>query len=165
MPTTPAFSKLLTVPEALERRAAMRGRGETLVFTNGCFDILHPGHLDYLSRARAMGSALFVGLNSDDSVRRLKGPLRPVNPEAVRALMLSGLSMTDGVVIFGGDTPLELIELLEPDVLVKGGDWRPEDIVGGAETAAWGGRVASLPFLDGYSTTGLIKRIVSLAGA
>ncbi|MDR1041492.1 MAG: D-glycero-beta-D-manno-heptose 1-phosphate adenylyltransferase [Deltaproteobacteria bacterium] len=161
----PPFSKLLTVHEALERRATLKESGGTLVFTNGCFDILHPGHLDYLARARALGSALFVGLNSDASVKRLKGPRRPINLEGDRALMLSGLASTDGVVIFHEDTPLNIIRLLVPDVLVKGGDWRTDDIVGGAEVAAAGGKVMSLPFLDGYSTTSIVSRILDLGGA
>jgi rfaE bifunctional protein nucleotidyltransferase chain/domain len=163
MPSLP-FSKLLTLAEAQKKRAALRERAGKLVFTNGCFDILHPGHLDYLWRARALGAALFIGLNSDDSIRRLKGPRRPVNPEEVRALMLSGLSMTDAVIVFGEDTPLKLVTALEPDVLVKGGDWKPEDIVGGRETLAQGGQVLSLPYLDGYSTTAVIERIIGLSG-
>ncbi|MDR1313146.1 MAG: D-glycero-beta-D-manno-heptose 1-phosphate adenylyltransferase [Deltaproteobacteria bacterium] len=158
-------SKLLTPEEAAERRAALKALGKTLVFTNGCFDILHPGHLDYLARARELGDALYVGLNSDDSVRRLKGHKRPVNGQGVRALMLSGLSMVDGVAVFDEDTPLNLIRRLMPDVLVKGGDWPPEKIVGGPEVLAEGGRVLSLPFLDGYSTSSLIARILSLNGA
>jgi rfaE bifunctional protein nucleotidyltransferase chain/domain len=153
-------SKLLTLPEAKEKRAELKKKGASLVFTNGCFDILHPGHLSYLSEARALGGALFIGLNSDDSARRLKGPSRPVNTELDRAFMLSGLFMTDGVVLFADDTPLALIEALEPDIVVKGGDWPVEGIVGGKETIARGGKALSLPFEQGYSTTDLISRII-----
>jgi rfaE bifunctional protein nucleotidyltransferase chain/domain len=160
----PSFSKLLNIAEALEKRAAVKAQGGSLVFTNGCFDLLHPGHLDYLARARNLGTALFVGLNSDKSVTRLKGYKRPVVPEKERALMLSGLFMTDAVILFSEDTPLELIKALEPDVLVKGGDWKPEDIVGAPEVLSRGGKVLSLPFLDGFSTTGLIARILDLEG-
>ncbi|MDR2612145.1 MAG: D-glycero-beta-D-manno-heptose 1-phosphate adenylyltransferase [Deltaproteobacteria bacterium] len=163
--TTPSYSKLLPLPEACGLRESLRRRGGTLVFTNGCFDLLHPGHLDYLARARGLGTALYVGLNSDASVRRLgKGPERPVCPEGDRALMLSGLSMIDAVIIFDEDTPLELIRRLEPDVLVKGGDWRQEDIVGSLEVLTRGGRVHSLPLLPGYSTTSLVERIRGSGG-
>jgi rfaE bifunctional protein nucleotidyltransferase chain/domain len=161
----PFMTKLISPGEAAARRAALKERGCALVFTNGCFDILHPGHLDYLARARDLGTELFVGLNSDSSIRRLKGPGRPVNPQDARAIMLSGLSAVDGIVIFDDDTPLGLIRLLSPDVLVKGGDWAPDRMVGGAEVAAAGGRVLSLPFLEGYSTTSIIARILALNGA
>jgi D-beta-D-heptose 7-phosphate kinase/D-beta-D-heptose 1-phosphate adenosyltransferase len=154
-------SKLLTLEEALILREKLRERGQTLVFTNGCFDILHPGHVCSLEDAKSQGGALFVGLNSDESARRLKGPQRPVNTEADRALMLSGLEATDAVIIFSEDTPLKLIEALQPDVLAKGGDWRPEDVVGGPETLARGGKVLSIPYRSGYSTTALISRIQS----
>ncbi|MDR1036872.1 MAG: D-glycero-beta-D-manno-heptose 1-phosphate adenylyltransferase [Deltaproteobacteria bacterium] len=161
----PFQTKLISPEEASARRSGIRERGGALVFTNGCFDILHPGHLDYLARARELGSELFVGLNSDASVSRLKGPRRPVNNEGARALMLSGLWMVDAVVIFGEDTPLKLIRFLMPDVLAKGGDWKPEAIVGGPEVIAAGGRVMSLPFLEGYSTTSIIARILAADGA
>jgi rfaE bifunctional protein nucleotidyltransferase chain/domain len=161
----PCSKKIMTPREARERGGRLRGDGGSLVFTNGCFDILHPGHLDYLARARALGTGLFVGLNSDSSVKRLKGPGRPVNPWHDRALMLSGLWMVDGVIPFDEDTPLALIKLLEPDVLAKGGDWKPEDIVGAPEVLARGGKVRSLAFLDGFSTTSIIERILRLNGA
>jgi D-glycero-beta-D-manno-heptose 1-phosphate adenylyltransferase len=130
-----------------------------VVFTNGCFDLLHPGHVDLLERARSHGDVLVLGLNSDSSVRRLKGVGRPVVPQADRAYVLSGLSSVDYVAVFEQDTPLELITLVEPDVLIKGGDWSVERIVGRDAVEARGGRVLSLPLLPGYSTTALIERI------
>lgn len=129
-----------------------------LVFTNGCFDLLHVGHLRYLTQARALGAALCVGVNSDESVRRLKGPQRPVVPQAERAEMLRGLRCVDYVEIFGDDTPLQLILALRPDILVKGGDWLPEAIVGRREVESWGGRVLSLPYVEGHSSSELIRR-------
>ncbi len=158
------------LPEALARirgwREAEGGDGGfRLVFTNGCFDLLHPGHVDYLERARALGDALVVGLNDDASIRRLKGRGRPVNPLADRARMLAALRAVDMVVPFSEDTPLELIRRLEPDVLVKGGDYRIEEIVGAREVQARGGEVVVMPFLEGYSTTALIERIRDLPPA
>jgi D-beta-D-heptose 7-phosphate kinase/D-beta-D-heptose 1-phosphate adenosyltransferase len=149
----------MTWEEASEFRRACLARGERVVFTNGCFDLLHAGHVRYLNAARAMGDRLVVGLNSDGSVRRLKGPSRPVTPEGERAEILTALAAVDAVVVFGEDTPLELIRLLRPDVLVKGGDWSPEAIVGKAEVEAGGGTVASLPLLGGRSTTRLLERL------
>ncbi len=139
----------------------MRPDGK-LVFTNGCFDIIHPGHVDYLERARSMGSCLVVGLNSDSSVRRLKGPLRPVNDQRSRARVLAALACVDFVMIFNEDTPLELIKKVRPDVLVKGGDWSVDRIVGRDVVEEAGGTVCSIPMLDGYSTTGTIDRIVTM---
>lgn len=133
-----------------------------IVFTNGCFDILHAGHLDLLAKAAAMGDVLVVGINSDDSVRRLKGPERPVNDEAFRARMLASLSMVDGVTIFDEDTPGDLIASILPDILVKGGDYNPEDVVGGETVTGHGGRVEIVPLVEGYSTTDLIRRIRAL---
>ena len=144
-----------------EEASRLAGRGG-VVFTNGCFDILHPGHVDYLQRARTMGDCLVVGLNSDASVRRLKGPLRPVTDEESRALVLSGLACVDFVVVFGEDTPYELIGKIVPDVLVKGGDWSVDRIVGRDIVEGAGGRVLSIPLLEGYSTTGIVDRIVAM---
>ena len=132
------------------------------MFTNGCFDIIHPGHVDYLERARSMGSCLVVGLNSDASVRRLKGALRPVNDQQSRARVLAALACVDFVIIFDEDTPLELIRKVRPDVLVKGGDWSVDRIVGREVVEAAGGMVCSIPLLDGYSTTGTVERIVAM---
>ncbi|NCD24656.1 MAG: D-glycero-beta-D-manno-heptose 1-phosphate adenylyltransferase [Deltaproteobacteria bacterium] len=147
-----------------ENLAMSRSGLDTVVFTNGCFDILHPGHVDYLARARALGSRLVVGLNSDASVTRLKGPGRPVNDQASRALVLAALECVDHVVVFDEDTPLELIRKVRPDVLVKGGDWSVDKIVGRDLVEARGGRVLSLPLLPGHSTTAIIERILTLHG-
>lgn len=160
---------MLEHPKIRDRTRALdvlaRARaGRILVFTNGCFDLLHAGHVDLLSRARSLGDLLVVGLNDDASVARLKGPTRPVTPLAERAYVLSGLACVDLVVPFAEDTPLELILALEPDVLVKGGDWPVETIVGAAQVTARGGRVASLPLLPGLSTTAVIERIVARSG-
>lgn len=130
-----------------------------MVFTNGCFDLLHKGHVSYLDRARRLGGVLVVALNSDESVRRLKGPERPLNSLADRLEVVAGLECVDFVTWFADDTPLKLILRLKPDVLVKGGDWKVSRIVGAAEVAAWGGRVRSLPYIDGRSTTKLIERV------
>jgi len=134
-------------------------RPPRVVFTNGCFDLLHPGHVDLLTRARELGDLLVLGLNSDASVLGLKGPSRPVTPWQDRALVLAGLSCVDFVVGFDDPTPLALIEAVLPDVLVKGGDWAVEAIVGREAVEAAGGSVASLALLPGYSTTGTIARI------
>jgi D-glycero-beta-D-manno-heptose 1-phosphate adenylyltransferase len=135
---------------------------KTISFTNGCFDILHPGHISSLSEAALEGDYLVVGLNSDISAKRLKGQGRPVMDEHSRALMLASLLMVDAVVIFGEDTPLELIELIKPDVLVKGGDYTLDQIVGAKEVMAAGGRVAINPLVAGFSTTGIIGKIRTL---
>jgi D-beta-D-heptose 7-phosphate kinase/D-beta-D-heptose 1-phosphate adenosyltransferase len=156
-----------TGEKILDRRALemrldrVRSRGMKVVFTNGCFDILHEGHVSYLKEARALGDVLVVGLNSDDSVRRLKGPERPVNGEASRAAVLSGLEAVDYVCVFEEDTPYELIKALRPGVLVKGGDWDTDRIVGSDIVASYGGEVRSLAFREGHSTTGIIHRIRS----
>ncbi len=140
-------------------RALRRPRAQRVVFTNGVFDILHPGHVQYLYDARALGDLLVVALNTDDSVRRLKGPERPLNAQDSRALVVAGLGCVDRVTFFGEDTPRELIGALLPDVLVKGGDYRVEDVAGREEVQAAGGVVTVLPFRKGHSTTGLVTRI------
>jgi len=129
------------------------------VFTNGCFDLLHPGHIQSLEQARALGDALVVGLNSDKSVRELKGPGRPVFPELERAEILAALECVDAVVIFDELTPRSVIAALLPDVLVKGGDWPSNQIVGREEVEAAGGRVVSIPVVPGYSTTAILEKI------
>lgn len=134
-------------------------KGKKIVFTNGCFDILHRGHVTYLAEAKKLGDLLVIGLNSDASVKRLKGPERPINGEQDRQYVLSQLKSVDFVEIFSEDTPLNLILAVRPDVLVKGGDWKIEQIVGGKEVIAAGGKVYSLNFVDGYSTTNLIEKI------
>jgi rfaE bifunctional protein nucleotidyltransferase chain/domain len=160
----PFLLKIMTLDEALQKRQQLFRSGLKLVFTNGCFDLLHPGHLAYLSEARSLGDFLLVGLNSDSSIRRLKGPARPVLDENQRAQMLAALEMVDAVTVFQQDTPLELIETLKPDFLVKGGDWAVQDIVGGPQTLARGGEVRSLTLADGFSTTNLINKILRAHG-
>jgi rfaE bifunctional protein nucleotidyltransferase chain/domain len=139
--------------------SALKEQGKTIVFTNGCFDILHYGHLKYLEEAKACGDILVVGLNSDQSVKRLKGPSRPVNGQFERAYLLCGLKPVDYVVIFDQDTPLDLIKLIIPNVLVKGGDWKANQIVGSDLVIENGGQVKSLLFQDGFSTTNIIEKI------
>ncbi len=146
--------------ELKSRLDQLRTAGRRIVFTNGCFDILHPGHVRYLAEARQLGDVLVVGINTDASVRRLgKASDRPINPERDRAEVLAALASVDFVTLFDDDTPLALIRLLEPDVLVKGGDWQPDQIVGADLVHSRGGDVHSLPFAEGYSTTDLIDRI------
>jgi len=152
---------VVSLTDALRRRFLARKRGEKVVFTNGVFDILHRGHIEYLTQARALGNILFVGLNSDASTRRIKGNARPFVHEDDRAYCLASLLPVDYVVIFDTDTPLELIKALEPDVLVKGGDWKIEEIVGYDEVRAAGGEVLSLPYREGYSTTRLLDTIIA----
>lgn len=134
-------------------------RGKKIVFTNGCFDILHLGHVEYLNEAKAQGDLLIVAINSDESVRRLKGPDRPINNEKDRGSMLLNLKSVDCVQIFTEETPLEIIKLIGPNVLVKGGDWKPDQIVGSDFVLSRGGEVKSLMFKDGYSTSNLIKAV------
>ncbi len=151
--------KILTREQATLRRRGWKDQRRRVVFTNGCFDLLHVGHVRLLKQARKLGDVLVVGLNSDASVRRLKGDARPLVPEAGRAEVLAALECVDAVTIFEEDTPRELIAALRPDVLVKGGDWKPEQIVGRKEVEAAGGRVVVLPYLEGYSTSTLIAKI------
>jgi D-beta-D-heptose 7-phosphate kinase/D-beta-D-heptose 1-phosphate adenosyltransferase len=148
---------------ALKRRvAAWRRAGHRIVFTNGCFDLLHPGHVRYLQTAKRLGDRLVVGINSDGSVRRLgKAPGRPLVPQGARAEVVAALEGVDAVVIFDQPTPLDLIRVVQPDVLVKGGDWTPERIIGADVVRARGGTVRSLRFVPGYSTTTLVKRIAA----
>lgn len=134
-------------------------RNEKIVFTNGCFDIIHRGHIEYLAKAASLGTKLIVGLNTDASVRRLKGENRPVNDERGRALALASLLFVDEVILFNTDTPRELIEFIQPDVLVKGGDYRTEDIVGNDIVTARGGQVVTIPLVEGYSTTSIIEHL------
>lgn len=156
-PGAPAFERKILRPDEALRWAASAPR--PLVFTNGVFDLLHPGHVDVLLAARREGDALIVGLNSDASVRRLKGPSRPVRSERERAYVLAALTMLDAVVIFDQDTPLELIEHLRPDVLVKGGDYTESTIVGAAEVRGRGGRVVVVPLTPGQSTTSIVEKV------
>jgi len=150
---------ILTLEEAIVRFGPAKRNGRRIVFTNGCFDLLHPGHVCILQEARELGDALIVGLNSDASVRQLKGEGRPVLPERERAEILAALECVDAVVIFDQVTPREVIARLLPDVLVKGGDWPGNQIVGREEVEAAGGRVVSIPVVPGYSTTEILRRI------
>ena len=152
-------SGILTLEESIVRFGREKRNGQRVVFTNGCFDLLHPGHIQSLELARALGDALIVGLNSDASVRRLKGAGRPVIPEHERAEILASLDCVDAVVIFSEPTPREVIARLLPDVLVKGGDWGSDQIVGREEVEAAGGSVISLPFVEGVSTTRLLEQM------
>ena len=151
--------KLFSRTSLAEKAATWRKEGQKLVFTNGCFDLLHPGHLNYLLEAAQLGDKLVIGLNSDHSVQRLKGLNRPINNETIRASFLACLYFIDAICIFDEDTPLELIKTLTPDVLVKGGDYTIATIVGAKEILENGGQVKTLDFLPGYSTTNLIKKI------
>lgn len=158
MYSTPAFENKICNRADLAARVANLPR--PLVFTNGCFDVLHRGHVTYLAQARALGAAMVLGVNSDASVKRQgKGDDRPINVEADRLAVLAALEAVDLVVLFDEDTPLDLILTCKPDILVKGGDWAPDKIVGAKEVIAWGGKVHSIPFLHERSTTALLKKI------
>lgn len=148
----------LPVDEIVKKLAPMRFFGKKIVFTNGCFDLLHIGHVRYLQEARARGDYLVVGLNADESVRRLKGPTRPVQSENDRAEILAALSCVDFTTLFHEDTPENLIHQIHPDILVKGGDWKIDQIVGGPFVQSYGGQVLSLNFIDGKSTTKIIEK-------
>jgi len=151
--------KILNLDEARNLVARWRDEGEKVVFTNGCFDIVHLGHIDYLEKARALGNRLVLGLNTDASVSRLKGPLRPVVNETARARLIAALSFVDTVILFDEPTPLQLIEALGPDILVKGDDYSVENIVGADFVTANGGEVKTIPLVKGYSTSSLIEKI------
>ena len=149
----------------IKERERLRRDARSVVFTNGCFDLLHPGHVRYLKQARALGDALIVALNSDASVRALKGPNRPILNQQERAEIIAALESVDYVVIFDDPTPRSLIAELIPDVLVKGGDWEIDQIVGRDEVEAAGGKVLSLPYVEGASTTDIIERILEAASS
>jgi len=151
--------KVKTLPELVRILKKLRQKKKKIVFTNGCFDILHAGHIAYLTKARSMGDVLVIGLNSDSSVRRLKGKKRPVVKEKNRAAVLSALGLVDFIVIFSSLTRFNLIKVIRPDVLVKGGDWKVKNIVGSNIVKSYGGRVKSLPYIKGFSTKDLIRKI------
>jgi D-glycero-beta-D-manno-heptose 1-phosphate adenylyltransferase len=153
-------SKILAGPVLERELAYWRFQNRKIVFTNGCFDILHLGHIDYLSKASDLGHILLIGLNTDASVSRIKGPHRPLQDQESRAMVLASLKFVDAVVLFDEDTPLELIRNIQPDVLVKGADYKPEDIVGYDIVMAKGGEVVALDFLPGYSTSEIERRIL-----
>lgn len=159
-----AMEKVFSLAQLQTEREHLRRAGRRVVFTNGCFDLIHPGHIKYLQEARRLGDALIVALNSDSSVRELKGEKRPILDQNERASVMAALGCVDYVTIFDEPTPREIVAALSPDVLVKGGDWDVERIVGREEVEAAGGEVLSLPFIEGCSTTDIIKRIVSRYG-
>ena len=150
-----------SVDDGVALVARLRQAGKSIVFTNGVYDLLHPGHVRYLQSARALGDALIVGVNSDRSVRANKGPERPINPEAERAELIAALACVDAAIVFDEDTPHEIISRLQPDVLVKGADWAEDAIVGRDIVEARGGRVVRMPIEQGFSTTSLIGKIRS----
>ena len=158
----PKNDKIITREKASRIASQVKREGRKVVFTNGCFDLLHIGHLELLENARKLGDILIVGLNSDDSVRRLKGPQRPINTQLDRARILAALEVVDYVVIFNEDTPLELIQTIKPDFLIKGGDYSPDTIVGSAFVESYGGKVIVFPLVHGKSTSDLINTIFQL---
>ena len=152
-------SKIVCLPDAAELVSLWKSGGQKVVFTNGCFDVLHYGHVCYLAEAKDLGDKLVIGLNSDASVRRLKGETRPVNGQHERATLLASLSFVDAVVIFEEDTPENLIKTLKPDFLVKGGDYTFETIVGAEFVSSYGGSVKTIPLVENFSTTKILKRL------
>ncbi len=151
--------KIIVKNDFQQQLALWRFEQEKIVFTNGCFDILHAGHLQYLAQARSLGTKLVIGLNSDASVKRLKGNHRPINDDMTRTMMLASLEVVDAVIIFEEDTPFDLIDFIRPSILVKGGDYKIEDIVGADIVLQNGGEVKTLLFLEGYSTTNIESKI------
>ena len=155
------MAAILSLAELQQELGGLRQHGKRVVFTNGCFDLLHPGHVHYLTHARSLGDALIVALNSDRAVRELKGPGRPILKEQERAQVIAALGCVDYVTIFDDVSPRATISALLPDILVKGGDWNVDEIIGREEVEATGGQVLSLPFVEGISTSDLIERIRS----
>jgi D-glycero-beta-D-manno-heptose 1-phosphate adenylyltransferase len=153
--------KVLSLPEAVALVGHLRRAGKIVVFTNGVFDLLHPGHVRYLQGARSEGDALVVAVNSDASVGAIKGPTRPINPEHERAEVLAALRCVDAVVVFDEENPQQVIDRLQPDILVKGADWASDGIIGRETVEARGGRVVRIPLAEGYSTSAIIKKIQS----
>jgi rfaE bifunctional protein nucleotidyltransferase chain/domain len=158
------MNKIVTWKELKEQVERVRGGGLKIAFTNGCFDILHAGHCQYLREARKTGDILILGLNSDASVRQIKGEKRPLVPQGERAEVVASLEVIDYVTLFDDPTPLRLIEYLRPDVLVKGGDWKEESVVGGDAVRSWGGRIVIVPLTEGISTTNIVEKILRVYG-
>lgn len=154
--------KTIPLKRLTEELKKLRKKGKKVVFTNGCFDIIHAGHVRYLNKAKSLGDILVVGLNNDSSIKRIKGKKRPIVPEAERAEVVSALSCVDYVVKFGEDTPVRLIEAIKPDILVKGADWAAKDIVGGDIVKKHGGKIRRVTLVKGRSTTNIIKKILLL---
>jgi D-glycero-beta-D-manno-heptose 1-phosphate adenylyltransferase len=159
----PILQKIIPFADIAKTRSGLENK--SLVFTNGCFDILHPGHLSYLYKARTLGDFLWIGLNSDLSVKRLKGESRPIHSEMHRAIMLSGLGFVDAVTVFSEDNPIQLLTRVRPSIHVKGGDYKKEDLIEYGTVLSFGGRVEILPFLQGHSTTGIIQSIHQKLGS
>lgn len=154
-------NKIFSLDNLLRNALVWRFRGDKIVFTNGCFDIIHRGHIEYLAQAASLGNRLIIGLNTDSSVSTLKGPNRPVNDEQTRAEILAAFGFVDAVVLFSEETPIDLITAIKPDVLVKGGDYNPDTIVGANVVKDNGGRVEVIPFVNGFSTTSIINKILA----
>jgi len=158
------MKKILTWEELKKAVEHNRGEGKKIAFTNGCFDILHAGHVQYLREARKTGDLLILGLNSDTSVRAIKGEKRPLVPQVERAEVVASLTAVDYVTVFDETTPLRLIEYLQPDCLVKGGDWQEDAVVGGDLVRSWGGKVVIVPLIEGISTTNIVDKILRAYG-
>lgn len=156
------MGRIISRAELIEVRRELKKNGRRIVFTNGCFDLLHRGHIEYLAKAKSLGDILIVGLNADDSVRRLKGPNRPITPLEDRAAILAALAVVDYVCVFDEDTPYELIRAVVPDILVKGADWTVDDVVGKDIVEAAGGSVHTIEFLPNRSTTNIIQKIAQI---
>ena len=154
--------KIIEIDKLESSIADLKRDGLKIVFTNGCFDILHLGHIDYLSRAASFGDILIIGVNTDESVKRLKGSGRPINDESSRAQLLAALEFVDAVVLFNDKTPIELIKTITPDILAKGGDYKAEDVVGYEHVITSGGEMRIIDFLPGYSTSSIIQKILAL---
>jgi len=154
-------SKIISSKDVDRLINPLRKEGKKVVFTNGCFDILHQGHVDYLSRSADLGDVFVLGLNSDESVKRLKGPSRPINSADSRSIILAALMFIDFIIVFVEDTPERLIEVVKPDFLVKGGDWTVDTVVGGKQVSDAGGKVVIMDYLEGFSTTGILDKIVN----
>ena len=152
-------SKIITAEQLAGKRAYWQFKEQPVVFTNGCFDILHRGHVEYLAKAASLGKVMIIGLNTDNSVKRIKGESRPVQDEYTRALILASLEFVSAVVLFDEETPYELIKAAQPDILVKGADYKPEDIVGYDIVTQRGGQVITIQFVEGFSTTSIINRL------
>jgi len=160
--TQPAQSKIHELEKLVRLCNSWKKKGQKIVFTNGCFDILHAGHIQYLEAAAQKGDRLIVAVNDDDSVKKLKGESRPINVLNSRLYLLASLQCVDAVCSFSEDTPITVIEAIRPDVLVKGGDYKADEIVGAKEVVSWGGEVEIIPFVEGYSTTKLESKILAL---
>ncbi len=152
-------NKILTPHALLSKRAYWSFKNQSVVFTNGCFDIIHRGHVEYLAKAASLGTVMVIGVNTDHSVRKIKGKDRPVQDQDTRALVLAAMEFVSAVILFDEDTPYELIKSVQPDILVKGADYKPEDIVGYDIVTGRGGKVVTIPFVEGFSTTSIIQKL------